>query len=193
MYEGELVRLRALDNTDLENILQFYNDWNLRRWLGVPLPESSSTIREWLERGSRLRPWKDGSLVLAIEDRDTNEFVGISRIYDIKRPHDRASIGIAIYDPNQKLRGFGTDATLVTLWIGFNILGLNSIYLDTMEGNDRAIAVAEKAGFRRIGVFRETEFVDGEYRDLLYMDILKEEFMSWFPNGRKVSEGAIKK
>jgi RimJ/RimL family protein N-acetyltransferase len=57
-----------------------------------------------------------------------------------------------------------------------------------MEDNERVIHLAEKVGFKRVGIFRETEFINGEYRGLLYMDILKEEFMSQYPSDSKVGE-----
>ena len=100
----------------------------------------------------------------------------------------RASIGVSIYDPNQRLKGYGKDATRLMLWVGFHVLGLHSIYLDVMEDNARAIHVAEKVGFKRIGLFRETEYVDGKYKGLLYMDILRDEFMKEYPPSTMIGE-----
>lgn len=191
MYRGEYVGLRALELTDIDHIMKFYNDWNLRRWTGVPLPKSKRALELWLEQASIADPWKDGSIYFALVDKKTYEFLGITRFYDIKSPHHRASLGVSIYDPEHRMKGYGTDATHLMLWVGFHVLGLHSIYLDTMEDNERAIRVAEKAGFKKVGVFRQTEFVDGEYKGLLYMDILKDEFMSKYPPGRTVEEGSI--
>ena len=192
MYRGEHVGLRALEDTDIDYIMKFYNEWNLRRWTGVPLPKSRHAIEIWLEKASIADPWKDGILYFALLDKKTYEFLGITRFYDIKNPHHRASLGVSIYDPEHRMKGYGTDATRLMLWVGFHVFGLHSIYLDTMEDNERAIRVAEKAGFKKVGIFRETEFVDGEYKGLLYMDILKEEFMSEYPPGRSIEEGPLK-
>ena len=191
MYRGEYVSLRALEMTDIDQIMKFYNEWGLRRWTGVPLPKSKYAIEIWLEKASISDPWKDGVVYFVVIDKKTYEFLGIARFYDIKNPHHRASLGVSIYNPEHRMKGYGTDATCLMLWVGFHVLGLHSIYLDTMEDNERAIRVAEKAGFKKVGIFRETEFVDGKYKGLLYMDILKHEFMSRYPLGRTVEEGPL--
>ena len=45
-----------------------------------------------------------------------------------------------------------------------------------MEDNARAFRMYEKVGFKRVGILRETEFIDGAYKGLLVMDILRDEF-----------------
>ena len=188
MYYGERVKLRALEMSDLDNIMKGWNNFEMRRFLNGAMPMSQNMEKEWLEKATKAKPWQDGSITLAIEDKKTGEFLGVARFYDVKLPHRRASLGVSIYNPDQRTKGYGTDTTRLMLWFGFHVLGLHSVYLDTMEDNERAIHVAEKAGFRKIGVFRETEFVDGEYRGLLYMDILRKEFMEQYPPGTRIGD-----
>lgn len=174
--------------SDIDNVMKYQNDWSLRRWAGVPLPKSRLVVEKWLEKVCNSSPWSDGTLHFAVLDKRNEEFIGISRFYDIKSPHQRASIGLAIHKLENRSRGYGTDATLVMLWIAFNVLGLHSVYLDTMEHNEHAIHVAEKVGFKRVGLFRETEFIDGEYKGLLYLDILQSEFFALHPPGIPIAE-----
>ena len=181
MYYGNLVCLRSLEMTDLDDVLLFQNDWSLRRWAGVPIPKSRRATEEWLEKASLAHPWREGVIYFAITDKKSGDFIGITRLYDIKNPHHRASVGIAIHNPENRSKGFGTDATKVVLWVAFNVLGLHSVYLDTMEHNEHAIRVAEKVGFKRVGMFRETEFIDGDYKGLVYFDFLKREFQDLYP------------
>ena len=190
MYSGGLVHLRALEESDIEDVFRFYNDWTVRRWTGVPLPRSRRELRIWLEEMTVASPWKDGYVAFAITDKEDGSFLGIARLYDIRSPHHRASLGVSIHDPSNRSKGYGTDTTRLMLWIGFHVLGLHSIHLDTMEDNEHAIHVAEKAGFKKIGVFRENEFIQGEYRGLLYMDILKDEFMTRYPPGTTIDNSS---
>ena len=182
MYIGELVRLRALELTDLDDIMKFYNTLELRRFLGPPIVRSKKYMEQWLLKVSIWNPFRDGYLYLAIEEKETGEFLGIAHLEDIIHPHNRAEVGISIYDPKNRDKGYGTDAMLVLLGIGFHILGLNSIYLDTMEDNDRSIQVYEKIGFKRVGLLRETEYIDGAHKGLLIMDILRREFLDIYPD-----------
>jgi RimJ/RimL family protein N-acetyltransferase len=182
MYTGELVHLRALEMSDLNGIMRFFNTLELRRYLGPPLVRSRKYMEEWLQKVSIWEPWKDGQLVLAIEEKKTGQFLGIARLEDILLPHNRAEAGISIYDPAERGKGYGKDAMLVLLGVGFNILGLH-IYLDTMEDNERSIRIYEKIGFKRVGLLRETEYIDGARKGLLIMDMLQSEYDTKYPEG----------
>ncbi|MFX0056351.1 MAG: GNAT family N-acetyltransferase [Promethearchaeota archaeon] len=185
MYYGTLVALRALEMSDLDAIEQHWNSWELRRTIGVPLPVSR---HEWLEFATKANPWKDGELNLAIVEKKTAEFLGTIGLRDIAFPHRRAEFGISIHNPKNRSRGYGTDATRVMLWIGFHILGLESIYLDTFPDNVEAYRAYVKAGFREVGLLRNTEFREGKYGDLLIMDITREEFFKAYPPGTFIAD-----
>ncbi len=177
MYHGELISLRALEISDLDDLVCFFNTLELRSFLGPPIVRSRKYMEEWLLKASAWDPWNDGHLVLAIEEKVNHKFLGIARLEDIRLPHNRGEIGISIYDPENRNKGFGTDAMVVMLRVGFQILGLNSIYLDTMEDNERSIHVYKKIGFKPVGILRETEYMVGKHKGLLIMDILRAEFL----------------
>ncbi|MFX0044508.1 MAG: GNAT family N-acetyltransferase [Candidatus Hermodarchaeota archaeon] len=183
MYYGELVCLRALEESDIDSMLLHWNTWELRRTIGVPLPRSRAAMEDWFARTSKTDPWKDGELTLTIAEKMSGKFLGVAVLRAIRSPHHRGRLGISIYNPQNLSKGYGTDATLVLLWIAFHILGLRSISLDTFPHNERAIRVYENCGFKRVGLLRKTEFMDGEFYDLLIMDILREEFMQNYPPG----------
>jgi RimJ/RimL family protein N-acetyltransferase len=185
MYDGKHVTLRALEMSDLDAIEEHWNNWELRRSIGVPLPGSR---REWLEMASKSDPWTDGELNLAIAEKKTGEFLGTVGLRDIALPHRRAEFGVSIHNPKNRSKGFGTDATRVMLWIGFHLMNLQSIYLDTFPDNEEAHRAYVKAGFREVGVLRNTEFREGEFHDLLIMDILRDEFFEIFPPGTTVGD-----
>lgn len=186
MYYGEFVCLRALEESDIDSMLLHWNTWELRHTIGVPLPRSRAAMEDWFVRTSKTNPWKDGELTLAITEKTSGEFLGVAGIRAVRSPHNRGRIGISIYNPEDRSKGYGTDATRVLLWISFHILGLRSISLDTFPDNERAVRTYEKCGFKRVGLLRKTEFMDGEYHDLLIMDILREEFMQDYPPGEFV-------
>lgn len=73
-------------------------------------------------------------------------------------------------------KGIWDYAIKVVLWVGFNILGLESVYLSTFPMNERGQKAFKSAGFKEAGVRRRGYFTMGEFRDIIIMDILKEEF-----------------
>ncbi len=185
MYDGKLVSLRSLDLSDLDAIEEHWNTWELRRSIGVPLPGSR---RDWLEFATKADPWKDGELNLAIIEKETGEFLGTIGLRDIALPHRRAEFGVSIHNHKNRSKGYGTDATRVMLWIGFHLLGLQSIYLDTFLDNEEARRAYVKSGFKEVGLLRSTEFREGKFQDLLIMDILRDEFFESYPPGTTVGD-----
>ncbi|MFO7837835.1 MAG: GNAT family protein [Candidatus Thorarchaeota archaeon] len=187
MYSGKEVRLRALEIDDLDSIMKHWNTYQTRKFLYSAVPMSKGTEKEWLESASKSQPWKDGGLTLAIEDKETGEFLGTVSLMDISKQHSRAEFGIAIHNPENHSQGYGTDATRVMLWIGFHVLGLNSIFLLTLDHNVGAINAYEKAGFKKCGTFRKAAYTQGEFHDFVAMDILKDEFMEDYPPGSTIA------
>ena len=188
MYYGKLVCLGALRESDIGSMLLHWNTWELRRTIGVPLPRSRAAMGEWFVRTSKADPWKDDEMTLAITEKRCGEFLGVATLRAVRSPHNRGRIGISIYGPENRSKGYGTDATRVLLWIAFHILGLRSISLDTFPDNERAVRTYESCGFKRVGLLRKTEFMAGQYHDLLVMDILREEFMQEYPPGTFVGQ-----
>ncbi len=186
MYYGQSVQLRALEMEDLDIIIEHWNNFEMRRFLAGAIPMSKNAERQWLEQVTTADPWKDGQLVLAIEDKKTNSFLGTTSFFDISKQHRRAEFGIAIHKPENFGKGYGTDATKVMLWVGFHVLGLNSIFLETMDINERAQRAYENAGFRRIGTFRQASYMEGSFHDHVIMDITRDEFLKAYPPGTQV-------
>ena len=64
------------------------------------------------------------------------------------------------------------------LGFAFRALKLNRVELNTFDFNDRAQKCYLKVGFKEVGRRRKARFIDGEYRDDIMMDILKEEWLA---------------
>jgi RimJ/RimL family protein N-acetyltransferase len=188
MYYGEKVCLRALEMDDLDKILKFWNNLELRQYLSNQVPMSRNYERQWLEKSTKQDPWQDGAMTLAIDDKKTGEFLGTVGLFNISKQHRSAEFGIAIHNPDNLGKGYGTDTTRVMLWIAFHILGLNSVNLLTLDINERGQGAYEKAGFKRAGLYRQGAFVMGAFHDFIIMDILKEEFFEVYPPGTDVGK-----
>ena len=83
---------------------------------------------------------------------------------------------IFIGEEENRSKGYGTEALKLLLDYGFNYLNLHSIMLCVMSFNERAIACYKKVGFKEAGRLRENYFLNGKYHDVVYMDILENEF-----------------
>jgi RimJ/RimL family protein N-acetyltransferase len=101
--------------SDLDNIMKHWNTYEMRRFLGSTLPMSERAEKEWLEKATTQDARKDGSIVLVIEDKKTQKFLGTASLFDISSHSRRAEFGIAIHNPEKMSKGYGTDAINVPM------------------------------------------------------------------------------
>lgn len=126
--------------------------------------------KEYLESSSK----KSDSMVFAIVDLETNELIGDISLNKID--HIRRTATLGIFVAVNRSQGIGTEAIKLILDYGFNYLNLNNIDLQVLDVNARAIRCYEKAGFKKYGTRRKAVFLNGKYHDMVFMDILAEEF-----------------
>ena len=183
MFYGQKIFLRQIEVSDLPKIMAYRNTYETQRYLGLLIPNSELSEKQWIEKVATASPFKDKQIVFVIEDIEAKTFLGTTDLHQINLHTRRAEFGIALYQPSILDKRYGTDATLVTLWVAFHILGLNSVMLRVAEANARAIHVYEKVGFKHVGRHRQSYFLEGKYSDDLIMDILQAEFFEQYPPG----------
>jgi RimJ/RimL family protein N-acetyltransferase len=77
--------------------------------------------------------------------------------------------------------GAAHEASELLLRFLFEELGMRVVRLWTQSGNSRAVASAEKLGFREAIRIREAIWKAGSYHDNLGMDLLREEWFALHP------------
>lgn len=101
--------------------------------------------------------------------------VGATRLRLVDAEHGRARYSIGIFDPARWGQRIGSEATRLDLRYAFEQLDLHRVELRVLTENARAIAMYERCGFRREGVARDVEFVNGRWLSDLWMSILDHE------------------
>jgi RimJ/RimL family protein N-acetyltransferase len=117
-----------------------------------------------------------GHILFTVYEKQSAAPIGITSLMAVDHVNRHAEFGIMIGEKEFQNRGYGTEATVLTIDFGFNILNLESIYLRVHEFNSRAIRTYEKVGFQICGRRRKSYYVGGKYYDDVYMDIIKSEF-----------------
>lgn len=169
--DGERIRLRAREETDLEFAYRWFNDWETTKYLGQRYARSRDFERKWLAKGDPAF----GEASFIIETLDDVLPIGWCGLHGAT-PEDRcAGLGIAIGDHDYLQGGFGTDAMRTLCGYGFNVMNLHRIELTVFDWNERAIRCYERIGFQREGVLRDAIFKAGRWNDLIEMSLLKGE------------------
>jgi len=126
--------------------------------------------RDWIERAARQNE------VFAIVDSATDQLIGNCGLHNVNHVDGIAECGIFIGDKAYWNRGYGTEALSLLLDFAFNLQNLRNVKLDVYEFNQRAIRCYEKCGFKQIGRRRKARTIGGSHYDVIYMDIIAEEF-----------------
>jgi RimJ/RimL family protein N-acetyltransferase len=112
----------------------------------------------------------------SIIDKETDELIGNCGFFDIDNINQTAEAGIFIGNKKYWSKGYGTEALTLLLDYGFRALNLNNILIRVYSFNERARKCYGKAGFKDIGKRRESLIRGKETFDIIYMDILYQEF-----------------
>lgn len=171
ILEGELVRLRPMQPSDLPKFVEWLADPEVRRWLAaVQEPPTLQDEIDWYE-STRENP---DNVLWSIETLD-GQLVGTIELRVNQASH-RAELGIAIQDKTQWSKGYGTDAVKQAVEYAFDDLELNRVELMTDAENARGRRCYEKCGFIEEGTLRQHRFVQGTFGDTIVMSVLAEDW-----------------
>jgi RimJ/RimL family protein N-acetyltransferase len=173
MIEGKKVRIRAIEKTDIDEIMNWINDPEVMQNLFMRYPVSRFQEEKWIERTQD--DSNPRNKVFAIETKDCVYLGGIG-LHAINWENSNAEVGIVIGKKEHWNKGYGTDAMMAILDFAFNQMNLHRVYLRVYEYNARGIRSYEKCGFKQEGTLRDDRYTDGEYHHTMMMGILKEEF-----------------
>ncbi len=170
---GERIRLRALERSDIPDLVRWLNDPAVTGNLLLYLPISHSMEERWFE--SMLD--KENDHVLGIETLE-GRLIGVIGLHKIDWREREAELGIFIGQKEYGNRGYGTDAVRTMLRFAFRQMNLHRVTLCVFAHNRRAFRCYEKCGFQLEGRKREAHFYQGRYEDENIMGILAQEFLT---------------
>jgi RimJ/RimL family protein N-acetyltransferase len=179
ILKGELVRLSAVDPEEFSKAFTHWRrDSEFMRLIdsGEVMLRSQKDSQKWIEK--------------EIEDQDVNQYmftirtlaedkllgdIGLSVVNWMSRD---AFVGLGIGERDFWGRGYGTDVMKVILRYAFTEINLRRVTLSVFEYNPRAVRSYEKAGFVHEGRMRQFLNREGKRWDMLFMGILRDEWMN---------------
>lgn len=179
LLQGALVRLVAEEPEEHAEAISRWNcDTEWWRYLATELSNQHSVkkIRQWIEQDQQ----KDEPTLcsFAIRTLEDNRLIGFIGLDGDMFPHGEDFVGLGIGGREFWGKGYGTDAMKVILRFAFQEMNLRRVSLDTFEYNPHAIHSYEMIGFVHEGRARGFLSREGKRWDLLFMGILKEEWLS---------------
>lgn len=183
---GELARLRTAQGEDLQTLASWWMDpETLRLQSGVGLHRGHDEIVQMFQGWSSND--SHGSVGFAIEEIKSGNLCGHVTVYGAALPDACGTLGILL-GPMFRGQGIGSDAVRAMLGFAFEEMNLNRVELQVWSYNVRAVKAYERAGFVKEGIRRQASWQGGQYRDVLSMGALRDDYNR--PIGRNLRDDA---
>jgi RimJ/RimL family protein N-acetyltransferase len=177
LFEGDRVRLFMAETKDAaEAEARWLGDSEFMRLLDSEPPRlrtAQALQTEWASD----TPTDDELVVFNLQAKADGRLIGFIALDNIHWNHSEARAVIGIGEREYRGKGYGPDAMRVLLRYAFTELNLHRVGLEVFGYNTRAIRAYEKVGFIHEGRQRRALHRDGEWADILFMGILKKEFI----------------
>ena len=165
--EGEKVYLSPINLDDYELYVKWLNNPRITQYLDCN--DSLITLSKEKELLEKIANEEFSFAIIKKEDDTLLGNVGVTKI-DYK--NGRATLGIFIGDEDNLSKGYGSEAIKLLIDFAFKEIRLHNIALTVFANNPRAIKAYTKCGFVEYGRRHEAIYHNGEYIDLIYMEII---------------------
>jgi RimJ/RimL family protein N-acetyltransferase len=176
LLHGTNIKLTACAAHDIPTMLRWYQDDLLLRLLdSLPArPRSEAGLTEWIAS----RQKATDAFLFGVRLIDDDTLIGCVELDGILWTHQTGWLAIAIGDEAYQGKGYGREAMELALRFAFHELNLHRVQLTVFSYNQRAIALYEKIGFQREGVYREALQREGRRHDMILYGLLRAEWES---------------
>lgn len=167
--EGEHVYISPMNPEDAEINTKWLNNPNITQYLSVH--NSLVSIlgeKDYLENYSK-KEWD-----LCIVKKENDKLIGNIGLDHVDYKNGTAELGIFIGEEDELGKGYGSEAIKLLTNYAFKELRLHNIGLTVYELNPRAQKAYAKCGFKEYGRRHGALFRDGEYHDIVYMELINE-------------------
>jgi len=169
--EDERLALYPVEAEDVEQLRDIVNDPAIRIPVMNRRPYSLADEEDWFEE----QRTDDDQVNFAVYHTGDGQLIGNVGLEMTDTASRVASIGYFI-DTDYHSEGYGTEAVQMLVEYVFNELNMHRLWARVQAGNDKSIGLLEKLGFEQEAELREHGYVDGAYRDILIMGLLRDEY-----------------
>lgn len=113
--------------------------------------------------------------VFAIMVKEDSEYIHIGNvsIQSINLINRSAELAIILGEPGYWGKGYGTKACDLTILHAFHKMGLERVWLGTLEYNKGMVGIAEKIGMKKEGRLRKAAMYRGDLHDVYMYSIIR--------------------
>lgn len=173
-WQGEKIRLRAIEPSDVEHFTRWNLDSERARHLDfVWPPQSNTSLQAWAEEQSR-RKMENDRFHWIIENTDSVP-VGSISTHNCNPRDGTFSYGIDIASEHQR-KGYAAEAIRLVLKYYFEELRYQKVTVPVHSDNEPSIQLHQTLGFQHEGTQRRMMYTQGRFVDVHWFGLTVEEF-----------------
>lgn len=181
LFEGKLIRLAPINHEkDPEVESRWTHDLSLMRALSRQ-PAIPLSVAQMKKKYEAIEKEVDESKKLfhfTIRSKEDDRMLGFTRIEWIEWTHGACSLKIAIGDPMERNKGFGSDAFQLLMRFAFSELNLYRLSVVVGDDNQAGLRFFKRHGFVEEVRRRKSLLRDGQTWDLIHLGLLREEWQA---------------
>ena len=177
---GELIHLRALEPTDLNQLYRWENDSSIWSVSGTLVQFSQFVLEVFINKvhqdiytNTKLRLIVELKYFDEADEDETTRSIGCVDLLDFDTKNKRAGVGILIADKADRGRGYATEALHLIVDYAFEVLDLHQIYSNVRVENESSVALFKKVGFEVTGLKQDWMYEQGKFYDEYTMQLIK--------------------
>jgi RimJ/RimL family protein N-acetyltransferase len=179
LYEGNLIRLGPIDyEKDPEVESRWTHDISYLRTLGQDLarPLSPAQMKKKYERIEKQVDESKNTFYFTIRLKEDDRLLGFVQLFWIEFNHGNGNMRMGIGDPQDRGKGYGSEALRLILHYSFDELNLYRLGALLGEDNPGGLRFFQKFGFVEEVRRRQALQRDGRSWDLLHLGLLADEW-----------------
>lgn len=178
VLEDDLVLLRPLQKTDVENLLEIsINEPNTWEY-SLIRANGKENLENYIDIALKARE-KKIAFPFIVFDKKSGKYAGSTRFYDMQLQFKTLQLGYTWYGSAFRGTGLNKHCKFLLLQYAFETMGMERVEFRADNNNQRSIAAMKSIGCKVEGVLRNhmPTFGSEVRRDSIILSILREE---WF-------------
>ena len=173
--KGDRINLTPLLQKDINLVVCWMNDPDVRTYTRNPLPRTIEEVIKWFEPKKEEVKTDVDFLIYHKNDEKTIGMVGLTDIHWLDR---NANLFTVIGEPEYWGKGIGVESGKMMITYAFEELNLHKVHTSIYSPNERSLKAAAKIGLVQEAILREEIYIDGVHVDNHKFAVFKKDWLN---------------
>ena len=170
LLSNEIISLRAIEPEDIDLLYSWENDPEIWEVSHTLVPYSKYVLALYIQNADK-DIYESKQLRLMIDTSD-GKTIGAIDLFEFDPHHSRIGIGLLIYAPDKRSKGYASASLELLIPYCFQKLNIHQVYVNIETGNTISLALFRKFGFTICGTKKEWLRSDIGWKDEVMLQLI---------------------